>query len=43
MQREKEDVTGIQVYKNKLLTLLFADDQVIISSRKDNLQKASHK
>jgi hypothetical protein len=26
-----------------VLTLLFADDQVIISNTRDNLQKASHK
>jgi hypothetical protein len=36
--------TGILLSKNKqLLTVLFADDQVIISNTEDNLQKATHK
>jgi hypothetical protein len=35
---------GIPLFKNKqLLTLFFADDQVIISKTEDNLQKAAHK
>jgi hypothetical protein len=39
-----EDFTGITLSKNKqLLTLLFADDQVIISNTDDNIQKAAHK
>jgi hypothetical protein len=38
-----EDIKGIPLSKNKqLLTLLFADDQVIISNT-DYLQKAVHK
>jgi transcription initiation factor TFIIIB Brf1 subunit/transcription initiation factor TFIIB len=41
---QKEEITGIPLSKNKqLLTLLFADDQVIISNTEDNLQKAVHK
>jgi transcription initiation factor TFIIIB Brf1 subunit/transcription initiation factor TFIIB len=41
---QKEDITGIPLSKNKqLLTLSFADDQVIISNTEDNLQKAVHK
>jgi RecA-family ATPase len=41
---QKEDITGIPLAKNKqLLTLLFVDDQVIISNTEDNLQKAVHK
>ena len=30
-------------YKKQLVTLLFADDQVIISNTEDNLQKAAYK
>jgi hypothetical protein len=38
---QKEDITGIPLSKNKqLLTLLFADNQVILSNTEDNLQKA---
>jgi hexokinase len=38
---QKEDITGIPLPKNKqLLTLLSADDQVVISNTEDNLQKA---
>jgi hypothetical protein len=41
---QKEDKTRIPPSKNKqLLTLLFADDQVIISNTDYNLQKAAHK
>jgi hypothetical protein len=41
---QKEDITGIPLSKNKqLLTLLFADDQVIISNTEDKLQKVTHK
>jgi hypothetical protein len=37
-------MTGIPLSKNKqLLTLLFTDDQVIISNTEDNLEKATHK
>jgi hypothetical protein len=40
---QKEDITGIPLSRNKqLLTLLFADDQVIISNTEDNVQKAAH-
>ena len=40
---QKQDVTGIKPIKNQqLLTLLFADDQVIIADREDNLQRAAH-
>jgi transcription initiation factor TFIIIB Brf1 subunit/transcription initiation factor TFIIB len=39
-----QDITGIKLSKNQQLsTLLFADDQVIIADREDNLQKAAHK
>jgi hypothetical protein len=41
---QKEDITVIPLSKNKQpLTLLFADDQVIISNTEGNLQKAAHK
>jgi hypothetical protein len=41
---QKEDITRIPLSKNKqLLTLLFPDDQVIISNTEDKLQKAAHK
>ena len=41
---EKQDITGIKLPKNQQLsTLLFADDQVIITDREDNLQRAAHK
>jgi hypothetical protein len=41
---QKEDITGISLSKNKqLLTLLFADDQVIIANTEDNLQEAARK
>jgi len=41
---QKQDITGIKLSKNQQLrTLLFADDQVIIADRKDNLQRAAHK
>jgi transcription initiation factor TFIIIB Brf1 subunit/transcription initiation factor TFIIB len=41
---QKEDITGIQLSKNKQLsTLLFANNQVIISNTEDNLQKAARK
>jgi hypothetical protein len=41
---QKEDITGIPLSKNKqLLTLLFADDEVIIYKTEGNLQKAAHK
>jgi hypothetical protein len=37
-------VTGTPLSKHQqLLTLLFADDQVIISNTEDNLQKAARK
>ena len=40
----KQDITGIKLSKNQQLsTLLFADNQVIIANREDNLQKAAHK
>jgi hypothetical protein len=36
---QKQDITGIKLSKNQQLsTLLFADDQVIIADREDNLQ-----
>jgi len=39
----KQDITGIKLSKNQQLpTLLFADDQVIIADRVDNLQRAAH-
>jgi len=39
----KQDITGIKLSKNQQLpTLLFADDQVIIADREDNLQRAAH-
>jgi hypothetical protein len=41
---QKEDTKGILLANNEqLLTLLFADDQVIISNREYNLQKAAYK
>jgi len=41
---QKQDITGIKLSKNQQLsTLLFADDQVIIANREDNLQRAAHK
>jgi hypothetical protein len=41
---QKQDMTGIKLSKNQQLsTLLFADDQVIIAAREDNLQRAAHK
>jgi len=41
---QKQDTTGIKLSKNQQLsTLLFADDQVIIADREDNLQRAAHK
>jgi len=41
---QKEDITGIKLSKNQQLsTLLFADDQVIIADRQDNLQRPAHK
>jgi hypothetical protein len=40
----KEHITGIALPKNKqLLTLLLADDQVIIFNTEDNIQQAAHK
>jgi len=39
----KEDINGIPLPKKKLLTLLFADDQVTISNTEDNLQKVAYK
>jgi hypothetical protein len=43
-KRQEEDITGIPFSKNQqLLTLLFADDKVVISSTEDTLQKAAHK
>jgi hypothetical protein len=36
--------TGIKISQNQQLsTLLFAEDQVIITDREDNLQRAAHK
>jgi hypothetical protein len=41
---QKQDITGIKLSKNQQLsTPLFADDQVIIVDREDNLQRAAHK
>ena len=41
---QNQDITGIKLSKNQQLsTLLFADDQAIISDTEDNLQKAAHK
>jgi hypothetical protein len=41
---QKEDITGIKLSKKQQLsTLLFADDQVIIADREDNLQRVAHK
>jgi hypothetical protein len=41
---QKADITGVPLSKNKLLlTLLFADDQVIIFNTENNLQKATYK
>ena len=41
---QKQDITGIKLSKHQQLsTLLFADDQVIIADREDNLQRAAHK
>ena len=39
----KQDITGFKLSKNQQLpTLLFADEQVIIADRVDNLQSAAH-
>jgi hypothetical protein len=39
----KQDITGIKLSKNQQLpTLLFADDQVIIADRVDNLQSCAY-
>ena len=36
---QKQDITGIKISNNQQLSmLLFADDQVIIADREDNLQ-----
>jgi hypothetical protein len=41
---ESEEIKGIQLSRNKCLnTLLFADDQVIISHSEDKSQKSTHK
>jgi hypothetical protein len=41
---QKEDITGIKLSKNhQLSTLLFSEDQVVITDTEDNLQKAAHK
>jgi len=41
---QKQDITEIKLSKSQQLsTLLFADDQVIIADREDNLQRAAHK
>ena len=41
---QKEDTSGIPFSKNQLLlTLLFADDQVITSRTEDNLKRAAYK
>jgi hypothetical protein len=41
---ETEEIKGIQISRNKCLnTLLFTDDQVIISRSEDELQKSKHK
>ena len=41
---QKEDIKGIPLPKyQQLLMLLFISDQVIISNREDNLQKAAYK
>ena len=41
---QKQDITGIKLSINQQMsTLLFADDQVIIADREDNLQTAAHK
>jgi hypothetical protein len=43
-KRKKQDLTGIELSKNQhLLTLLFADEQVITTDTEDNLQKAELK
>jgi hypothetical protein len=41
---QEQDITGIKLSKSQQLsTLLFADDQIIIADREDNIQKAAHK
>ena len=41
---QKQNITGIKLSKHQQLsTLLFADDQVIIADREDNLHRAAHK
>jgi hypothetical protein len=41
---ETQGIKGIQISRNKCLnTLLFADDQVIISHSEDKSQKSTHK
>jgi hypothetical protein len=41
---QKQDITGIKLSKHQQpSTLLFADDQVKIADREDNLQRAAHK
>jgi len=43
-KRQTEDLTGISLSKNQqLFKLLFTDDQVVISSIEDNLQKTVYK
>jgi predicted rRNA methylase YqxC with S4 and FtsJ domains len=41
---QKQNINVIKISKNqKLLRLLFADDQVIIADREDNVQRAAYK
>jgi hypothetical protein len=41
---QKEDIKGISFSENQqLITLLCADEQVIISNPEDKLQKSAHK
>ena len=41
---QKEDITGIPLSKHQqLLTLLFANDQAIISNAEGNLEKPAYK
>jgi len=43
MAKTRQPELNLKKKKQQLSTLLFADDQVIIADREDNLQTAAHK